>query len=153
MEPPSRKSTGLLGRIVLTILIGTGFLSGSLIYAAFYAAEHSWFQRIVVVLVGLVLAVASISLVWVTWALPRKVLAWSSEDRMRIADWRGIVSITAGAGFLVGLLTYVGFYATDFSTFQKIVVVLVALILAGAVVSIVSLVWGKGRWRRMIRFQ
>lgn len=152
MEQPPRKSTGLLGRIVLTILIGTGFLSGSLIYAAFYAAEHTWFQRIVVVLVGLILAVGSISLVWVTWALPRKVLEWGGEERMRIADWKGIVSIMAGAGFLTVLLTYVGFYTDGLSTFQKIVIALVALILAGAVVSIVSLVWGKSRWRRMMRF-
>lgn len=72
---------------------------------------------------------------------------------MRIADWKGIVSIIAGAGFLVGLLTYVGFYTSGLTTFQQIVIVLVALILAGAVVSIVSLVWGKGRWWRMMRFQ
>lgn len=152
MEQAPRKSTGLLGRIVLTILIGTGFLSGSLVYAAFYAAEHTWFQRFVVVLVGLILAVGSISLVWVTWALPRKVLEWGGEEKMRIADWKGIVSIMAGAGFLTVLLTYVGFYTDGLSTFQKIVIVLVALILAAAVVSIVSLVWGKSRWRRMMRF-
>lgn len=152
MEQAPRKSTGLLGRIVLTILIGTGFLSGSLVYAAFYAAEHTWFQRFVVVLVGLILAVGSISLVWVTWALPRKVLEWGGQERMRIADWKGIVSIVAGAGFLTMLLTYVGFYTDGLSTFQKIVIVLVALILAAAVVSIVSLVWGKSRWRRMMRF-
>ena len=152
MEQAPRKSTGLLGRIVFTILIGTGFLSGSLIYAAFYAAEHSWFQRIVVVLVGLILAVGSISLVWVTWALPRKVLEWGGEEKMRIVDRKGIVSIIAGAGFLTGLLTYVGFYTDGLSTFQKIVIVLVALILTGAVVSIISLVWGKSRWRRMMRF-
>jgi len=152
LEQAPRKSTGLLGRIVLTILIGTGFLSGSLIYAAFYAAEHSWFQRIVVVLVGLILAVGSISLVWVTWALPRKVLEWGGEEKMRIADRKGIVSIVAGAGFLTGLLTYVGFYTDGLSTFQKIVIVLVALTLTGAVVSIISLVWGKSRWRRMMRF-
>lgn len=104
------------------------------------------------VLVGLILAVGSISLVWVTWALPRKVLEWGGQERMRIADWKGIVSIVAGAGFLTMLLTYVGFYTDGLSTFQKIVIVLVALILAAAVVSIVSLVWGKSRWRRMMRF-
>ena len=152
MEQAPRKSTGLLVRIVLTILIGTGFLSGSLIYAAFYAAGHDWPQRIVVVLVGLILTVGSISLVWVTWALPRKVLEWGGEEKMRIADWRGIVSIIAGAGFLTGLLTYVGFYTDGLEPFQKLVIVLVALILAGAVVSIISLVWGKSRWRRMMRF-
>ncbi len=55
-------------RIVLTILTVSAFLIGSLVYVAFYTAGFSLFQKLVVVLVALILAVTIVSLVWVTWA-------------------------------------------------------------------------------------
>lgn len=109
------------------------------------------FQQIVVVLVDLIVSVAAISLVWVTWALPKRMLEWRGEERVRIADWRGIASILAGAGFLVVLLLYVGFLTEGLQPFQQIVIVLVALILAGAALSIYSVVYGKRGWRRMMK--
>jgi formate hydrogenlyase subunit 3/multisubunit Na+/H+ antiporter MnhD subunit len=151
LESPSPKGSGLVWRIVLTIVIGTGFLSSSLLYIGFYSGEHRLFQQIVVVLVDLIVSVAAISLVWVTWALPKRMLEWRGEERVRIADWRGIASILAGAGFLVVLLLYVGFLTEGLQPFQQIVIVLVALILAGAALSIYSVVYGKRGWRRMMK--
>jgi hypothetical protein len=68
---------GMFWRIVGTILIVTGFLVGSLIYVGFYTAGFSLGQRIIVVLVAFILAIAAISIMWLTWAdrrgwIPRK---------------------------------------------------------------------------------
>ncbi len=63
-------------RIVFTILAGTAFLVGSLVYVAFYAIGYDLVQKIVVVLVALIVAAAAISIVWVTWAGRRGMMRW-----------------------------------------------------------------------------
>lgn len=59
---------GVFWRIVGTIVLATVFLVGSLIYVGFYTSGYSLGQRIIVVLVAFVLAIAAISIMWLTWA-------------------------------------------------------------------------------------
>ncbi len=58
--------------------------------------------------------------------------------------WRVILTLIVIAVVLIGSLLYVGFYATGLGIIQKIVVVLIALIIIGVVVSII---WMAG-WSR-----
>ncbi len=44
------------------------FLAGSLIYVGFYTSGYDLFQKIVVFLVAMIIAVAAIAIMWVTWA-------------------------------------------------------------------------------------
>jgi len=66
--------------------------------------------------------------------------------------WRIIGTILAFSAFLIGSLIYVGFYATGFDLGQKVIVVLVALIIAFAAVAIIWVTfagrrgWMRGRW-------
>ena len=66
--------------------------------------------------------------------------------------WRIVGTILAFSAFLIGSLIYVGFYTTGFDLGQKIVVVLVALIIAFAAVAIMWVTfagrrgWMRGRW-------
>ncbi len=53
MEQVDKAASGMVLRIVGTILVFTAFLVGSLIYVGFYTSGYSLFQRIVVVLVAL----------------------------------------------------------------------------------------------------
>ena len=55
-------------RIVVTILVFTAFLVGSLIYVGFYASSYDLFQKIIVVLVAFILATATVAIMWVSWA-------------------------------------------------------------------------------------
>lgn len=63
--------------------------------------------------------------------------------------WRIIGSIVAFSGFLIGSLIYVGFYAHGYDFTQKVIVVLVALILA---VTAIAIMWvtfaGRRGWMR-----
>ena len=63
---------GLAARIIVTILIVAAFISGSLLYVAFYSSGYSLFQKGVIVLVALIVAAALISILWVLWAIPIK---------------------------------------------------------------------------------
>jgi high-affinity Fe2+/Pb2+ permease len=58
-------------------------------------------------------------------------------------------TILVFTAFLVGSLIYVGFYASSYDLFQKIIVVLVAFILATATVAIMWVSWaGRRGWMR-----
>ncbi len=59
--------------------------------------------------------------------------------------WRIVLTIVSLAAFLIGSLIYVAFYAGGFSLFQKIVVVLVALIAAGTIVAVAWVTWAGRR--------
>lgn len=71
LERGGNLARGILRRIIGTILIVTAFLVGSLVYVGFYTAGYSLGQRVIVVLVAMILAIASISIMWVTWAQRR----------------------------------------------------------------------------------
>ena len=64
--------------------------------------------------------------------------------------WRSVLTLVIIAGTLIVALAYVAFYAVGFGLFQKIVVVLIALIVACAVVSIIWMLgWSKYMNKRM----
>jgi hypothetical protein len=66
--------------------------------------------------------------------------------------WRIIGTIIAFSAFLIGSLIYVGFYASGFDLGQKIIVVVVALIIAFAAIAIMWVTfagrrgWMHDRW-------
>ena len=65
---------------------------------------------------------------------------------------RVILSIIMLAAFLAGSLVFVGFYTSGYDLFQKIVVILVAMIIAFAALAIVWVTWAgrrgmMGWWR------
>ena len=68
MESGSHPGTGLVWRIIVTIIALSGFLAGSLVYVAFYTSGYSPFQKFVVVLVAFIISATIVSIAWVTWA-------------------------------------------------------------------------------------
>jgi uncharacterized membrane protein YdbT with pleckstrin-like domain len=68
MEQVDRAARGMVWRIIGTILTLTAFLVGTLIYVGFYTDGYSLFQKIVVFLVGFILAIAVVAIMWVAWA-------------------------------------------------------------------------------------
>lgn len=58
---------GMIWRVGLTIAIAALLLIGSLVYAAFYANGYTLFQKLVILLIALITAVALISFLWVHW--------------------------------------------------------------------------------------
>jgi high-affinity Fe2+/Pb2+ permease len=68
MQQVEKTASGMILRIVGTILVFTAFLVGSLIYVGFYASSYDLFQKIIVVLVAFILATATVAIMWVSWA-------------------------------------------------------------------------------------
>ena len=68
--------SGLMLRVILSILILAGFLVGSLIYVGFYTDGFSTLQKIISVLVAMIIALTILAVVWVTWAGRRGMMGW-----------------------------------------------------------------------------
>ena len=68
MEKVENMTRSVVWRIIGTIITLAAFLIGSLIYVGFYTVGYSLGQRIVVVLVALIIAIAAISIMWVSFA-------------------------------------------------------------------------------------
>jgi hypothetical protein len=57
-------------------------------------------------------------------------------------SWRVGVTIFGGIGLLIFLLLFLVFYPTNFTTFQNIAVVLVAILVLGAATAALWIPWG-----------
>jgi hypothetical protein len=68
LEKVEKMATGLMWRIIGTIIVLAAFLIGSLIYVGFYAGSFDLTQKVIVVLVAIILAFAAIAIMWVTFA-------------------------------------------------------------------------------------
>jgi hypothetical protein len=68
MQRVNMAARGLFRRIVGTIVTLTAFLVGTLVYVGFYTKGYDVFQKVVVLLVGFILAIAIVTIMWVSWA-------------------------------------------------------------------------------------
>jgi len=55
--------------------------------------------------------------------------------------WMSVIAVLIPAVLLVGSLIYVAFYANGYSLFQKIVIVIVALIVVGVAEALLWMIW------------
>jgi len=76
MERVHEMRSGLMQRIILSILILAGFLVGSLIYVGFYTDTFNTIQKIISILVAMIIAFTILAIVWITWAGRRGMMGW-----------------------------------------------------------------------------
>ncbi len=60
---------GMRWRVAVSILLGAGWLSFVLLYAAFWSGGLSLFQSIVIVLVSLLLLAGILGAMWASWGM------------------------------------------------------------------------------------
>ncbi len=60
-----------------------------------------------------------------------------TPDKTEGTPWIRVLGLALRAAYAIGVLVYVGFYTEDFTTFQKLVVLLVAFIVYQAAKGIV----------------
>ena len=80
MEKVDSMPRGLMARAVLSIVTLAAFLAGSLVFVGFYTSGYDLFQKIVVVLVAMIIAIAALAILWITyagrWAGRRGMRGW-----------------------------------------------------------------------------
>ena len=70
---------------------------------------------------------------------------WMEEQGMK---WRVSLSIIMGVGWLVFLILWLAFYASDFNIYQNIAIVLSSILIVGAVLGASWASWGMKHGRK-----
>lgn len=60
---------GLASRVVVSIIVFFGLLIFSIIYVAFFASTFGLFQKIAVILVAILVAIAILGAMWASWGI------------------------------------------------------------------------------------
>ncbi len=60
---------GLAPRVVVSIIVFFGLLIFAIIYVAFFASSFSIFQKIAVILVAILVAIAILGAMWASWGI------------------------------------------------------------------------------------
>ena len=61
--------SGMRWRVAAWILVGVGWISFVLLYAAFWSGPYSLFQSIVIVLVSFILLAGIMGAMWASWGM------------------------------------------------------------------------------------
>lgn len=61
--------SGMRWRVAVSILIGVGWISFVLLYAAFWSGPYSLLQSIVIVLVSFILLAGIMGAMWASWGM------------------------------------------------------------------------------------
>jgi hypothetical protein len=73
---------------------------------------------------------------------------WMETPGMR---WRVSLSIIMGVGWLVFLILWLAFYASDFNVYQNIAIVLASILIVGAVLGAWWTSWGMKHSRKFTK--
>ncbi len=60
---------GMASRVAITIIIFFGLLIFAIIYVAFFASAFSFYQKIAVIVVALLVATAILGAMWASWGI------------------------------------------------------------------------------------
>ncbi len=60
---------GLAPRVAVSILVFFGLLIFSLIYTAFYASSFRFYQKVAIIAVALLVAIAILGAMWASWGI------------------------------------------------------------------------------------
>ena len=60
---------GLAPRVAVTIIVLFGLVIFAIIYVAFFASTFSLFQKIAVILVAILVAIAILGAMWASWGI------------------------------------------------------------------------------------
>lgn len=152
--------------VIVTILVGTLWLAGILLFWAFWASRFDWFQNLVIVVASFITAGGLIGAAWVSTGLgmyPRERgtpgRRWRNEEDMKEEDWEGppwrfarriawriAFSVVLLFGFIAFTIIWLFFFAGGFNIYQNFAVAIMALLAFGG---IGAAVWAtmRMRWR------
>jgi hypothetical protein len=135
---------GLLWRTVLSIVAIFGWLVFLVLWLFFLTPELGLAQNIAVFLMSLLVVIALLLVTWVTWALkfphpiPQQVPGYPPFPRYsRLKSGVGGLSAIAWLTFMV---IWLFFYASDFTLYENLGIVLASLLIVTGVNWAVSLV-------------
>jgi hypothetical protein len=129
-------------RVALSIIGGVGWLAFLIIWLFFYAGEYSGYQNVAILLLSLLVVTAVAGIPWAVWGR-----RWQNEHEAAVYQtagfrWRVAISAVVALGMLIFLIGWFYMYADDYSFYQNVAVVLVAILVMGGLQGALWAPWG-----------
>lgn len=144
---------GLASRAAASFVVIIGWMIFILLFWVFYSMNFNLLQNIVIIIVSLLVVVALLGSMWVYRGIKLGIYFekewkhWKHEYIHKKKAPPGlapkvIATIAVGAGWSIFALLFLGFYSSGFDVMQKIAIVLIPLIAAGAILGSIWAYWG-----------
>jgi len=134
----------------ISAVLGVGWLVFVIVYIVFYADNtgFTFFQNIAVLLTSLLVLLALISVIWITYGMR---MARDTTDEMSAAmipsGWRVSISAVIAFGWVIFALLFIAFYSGDFSFLENLAILIISLIV---IAFLLVAIW-MGYWMKQSR--
>ncbi len=142
------RTAGFSIRVGLSILIVFGWLAFLILWLFFYADKYGVFQNIAILLVSIIVGIGMLAALWVSWGLRFAGQFKHREWKMEKPTLEAAVSMVAGVGWLIFLIIWLYFYASNYNGYQNLAIFIVSILVWGAISSIAWLFRWMRAWRR-----
>ncbi len=128
-------------RVSLTILLGVGWLAFLILFLFFWAGQYNFYEDLAIVIVSILVVFGVLAAMWASFGLKMAEKVGMEEPGVRVEmrRWmgiRGIVSSLIWIGWVIFLVIWLFFYASDYNGYQNLAVFIVSLLVAGGLSAI-----------------
>lgn len=141
------RTPGFAWRVGISIFVVFGWLAFVIIWLFFYAGDLSIWKNIAVFLVSIIVGIGILAGVWATWGIRYASQLGGQEMQFTKPKGTWILNSVAGVGWLVFLIVWLFFYASEYDAYQNLAIVITSLLVLGAVTGSAWVV----RWLRASR--
>lgn len=129
-------------KITLSIVASVGWLIFLILWLAFYADGYVVYQNIAIVLISILVLIVVLGTPWAVWGV--RHIPEEGKEMMRTSGFKSRVasSIIVPFVFLIFLILWFFFYASDFNIYQNIAIFLVSILIVGGAMGAIWSSWG-----------
>lgn len=138
------RTPGFAWRVGLSIVVAFGWIGFVIVWLFFYADKYSVAQNIAMFLLSVIVALGILAAAWATWGI-RYASKFGREPHMEKPRGTTVINAVAGVGWLVFLVIWLFFYASDYNGYQNLAIFILSLMVLGAVTGSVWIV----KWLRV----
>jgi hypothetical protein len=133
-HPEVWSTPGFGWRVAATILIVIGWVSFVILWLFFYAGDYDIFQNLAIVIVSVLVGVGVLAAMWAPWGMRMAKRAGVMQpSQFKKPILMTVVSIASGIGWLVFLIIWLFYYASDYDGYQNLAVFILSLLVIGIV--------------------
>ncbi len=136
-------------RVALSILMGIGWICFLIVWLFFFAGDFDIFQNLAIVIVSILVLVGVLGAAWASWGMRMaRTTGWTAPQEWRKPILMTIVSIATGLGWVIFLIVWLFFYASDYNGYQNLAILILSLLVVGIITGGGWAIWGLVSKRR-----
>jgi len=141
------KVKGFGWRVSATILLFFAWIIFFIVWLFFYAEDYTFFQNFAVFIVSVLFVIGVLAAMWAAFGIKMAEKYAPEHAQYHRPSISSIVSGAVGVGWLIFLVVWLFYYASDYNAYQNLAVILASLL---ALAGITGIVWFVDRqWTKL----